>query len=299
MESLGSTMRIVRPAPHVIAFYDGRVEGQRVWSDEKNWLDDGAYSLGICSYAIVEGSEALVYDTHISLQHAQIIRKTLQEMGVVSMRVVLSHWHDDHVAGNEIFQDCEIIAHKLTLKALTENKASLEGGHPPIKPLILPTRTYDDILELMVGSIPVEAHHVDIHSSDGTVLCLPDAGLLFAGDTLEDPITYVSEPNRLAYHLEDLKRIQAWMVRRILPNHGALATIENGGYGAELIHATRLYVEKLLRCAAEPEMIQQDLRTFAAEAFASGSISYFAPYEEVHRSNIEAVCSVHSPAILS
>lgn len=299
MESLGSTMRIVRPAPAVIAFYDGRVEGRRVWSDEKNWLDDGAYSLGVCSYAIIDGSEALVFDTHISLQHARIIRKTLSEMGVVLMRVVLSHWHDDHVAGNEIFQDCEIIAHELTLKALTENKASLESGNPPIKPLIVPTRTYDDTLELMVGSIPVEVRHVDIHSSDGTVLCLPNAGLLFAGDALEDPITYVSEPNRLGYHLEDLKRMQAWEVRRILPNHGALATIENGGYGAELIHATRLYVEKLLRCAAEPELITQDLRTFVADAFASGSISYFAPYEEVHQSNVQAVCSAHSPAPLS
>jgi len=46
---LGSTMRLVRPAPNVLGFYDGRVDGARIWSDEPNWLDDGAYTLGICT----------------------------------------------------------------------------------------------------------------------------------------------------------------------------------------------------------------------------------------------------------
>ena len=65
--SLGSTMRLIHPAPNVLGFYDGRVDGVRIWSHEPNWLDDGAYTLGICTYAIVDGSQALVYDTHISL----------------------------------------------------------------------------------------------------------------------------------------------------------------------------------------------------------------------------------------
>jgi glyoxylase-like metal-dependent hydrolase (beta-lactamase superfamily II) len=90
--------------------YDGRLEGVRAHSDEPNWQDDGAYSLGICSYAIVDGAEALVYDTRLSIAHAEAIRHTLHAMAVRSIRVVLSHWHDDHVAGNEVFADCEMIA---------------------------------------------------------------------------------------------------------------------------------------------------------------------------------------------
>ena len=38
---------------------------------------------------------------------------------------------------------------------------------------------------------------------------------------------------------------------------------------AYAIDATRLYVEKLLRCRAEPELAEQDLQTFGAEAFAT------------------------------
>ena len=149
---LGSTMRLVRPAPNVLGFYDGRVDGVRAWSDESNWLDDGAYALGICSYAIVDGSQALVYDTHISLPHARFIRQTLEAMGVSSISVVLSHWHDDHIAGNEVFQDCDIIANTLTAAALAKNRAEIEGGIPPIKPLVLPNRTFEGSLDLTVGS---------------------------------------------------------------------------------------------------------------------------------------------------
>ena len=141
MPALGSTMRILRPYPNVLAFYDGRIEGVRAYSQESNWLDDGAYELGVCTYAIVEGAEALVYDTHISLAHARIVRRALAEAGVSSIKVVLSHWHADHVAGNEVFADCEILANDLTAKTLAARREDFENNRtPPIKPLVMPTR---------------------------------------------------------------------------------------------------------------------------------------------------------------
>ncbi|MEO5760353.1 MAG: MBL fold metallo-hydrolase [Mesorhizobium sp.] len=286
---LGSTMRIVHPAPNVVGFYDGRIEGLRAWSDEPNWLDDGAYTLGICTYAIVDGAQALVYDTHISLPHARIIRQTLEAMGVTSIRVVLSHWHDDHIAGNEVFQDCEIIANGLTASALAQNRVAIESDNPPISPLVLPTSIFEGSLGLMVGSIAVELRQVEIHSHDGTVLFMPDTGLLLAGDTLEDPITYVAEPERLVEHLKDLERMAGWPIDRILPNHGSLQAIEAGGYDKSFITATQTYVRKLLACRHEPDLARQDLKTFGADIFASGAVDYFAPYEPVHRENLAAV----------
>jgi len=292
--SLGSTMRLVRPAPNVLGFYDGRVDGVRIWSDEPNWLDDGAYTLGICTYAIVDGSQALVYDTHISLPHARFIRWTLEEMGVTSIRVVLSHWHDDHIAGNEVFQDCEIIANRLTASALERGRAEIEGGNPPIRPLVLPNSIFENNLHLTVGAIPVELRQVEIHSHDGTVLLMPDAGLLLAGDTLEDSITYVSEPERLAEHLVELERMAGWQFDRILPNHGSFEAIEAGGYDKSFITATRAYVNKLLACRHEPDLAKQDLKTFGADMFATTAVEYFEPYEAVHRQNVEAVLTAKS-----
>lgn len=291
MPELGSTLRIHMPNAGVYAFYDGRIDGVRAYSERPNWLDDGAYSLGVCSYALISGAEALVYDTSISLAHAHIIRKTLEDAGARWIRVVLSHWHVDHVAGNEVFADCEIIANHLTERALRDHRENLENRDPPIRPLVMPNRIFEDELKLSVGTIDVELRVVDIHSHDGTMMLLPQHSLLFAGDALEDPITYVAEPTRLKQHLADLARMATWDITKILPNHGAEEIIVAGGYGRGLIEATRNYVEKLIKLRENSETADQDLRAFAAEDFRSGAINYFAPYEAVHRENIKAVLS--------
>lgn len=286
---LGSTMQILRPYPNLYAFYDGRIPGIRAHSPAPNWLDDGAFTLGTASFAIVEGPEALVYDAHMSLAHAGKIRSFLEAQGVRHMRLVVSHWHTDHVAGNAVFGDCEIIANRFTQEALVANRDGLENNNPPIRPLVMPNRLFDRELELRVGETVVELRHLDIHSYDETVALLPQSGVLLAGDTLEDTVTYVSEPDRLDRHLLDLARMESWEFERILPNHGSLERIAAGGYGREFITATRLYVEKLLRLKDEPELANQDMRSFAAEALATGGVEYFDAYEPVHANNVREV----------
>ena len=73
-------LRVLRPYPHIYAFYDGRVAGHR-FAEGPNWVDDGAISLGIASYAIVDGDEALIYDTHVSVEHHRPRSQTLETKG--------------------------------------------------------------------------------------------------------------------------------------------------------------------------------------------------------------------------
>ena len=217
-------IRVIQPSDGVYGFYDGRVEGYR-FAEGPNWVDDGALSLGICSYAIVDGTEALVYDTQVSVEHAQMVRRTLQAVGVRSFSVVLSHWHLDHIAGTSVFPDAEVIASKRTSELLAIHREAIEEGThegpPAIDPLVLPTRTFEETLLLDVGGIRLELIHVDIHSEDATVIWLPDRRLLLAGDTVEDTVTYVAEPDRLDAHLADLDRLWQLNPKRILPDHGA------------------------------------------------------------------------------
>ena len=190
-------MRVLEPASGVLAFYDGRVDGARLHSAEPNWLDDGGFTLGIASFAVVDGDEALVYDTHLTVDHARRIRAELEARGATRLRVLLSHWHLDHVAGNEAFADCEIIAHAWTLEELVSRRAAIEDGTlegpPPINPLVLPQTTFEDELELTVGRTRLTVRHLQIHSRDAAVVLLDGGDLVLAGDTLEDTITYVSE----------------------------------------------------------------------------------------------------------
>ena len=56
---LASTMKVLRPYSNIWAFYDGRIPGVRAHSPRPAWLDDRAFTLGCCSFTIVEGDEAV------------------------------------------------------------------------------------------------------------------------------------------------------------------------------------------------------------------------------------------------
>ena len=285
-------LRILHPAAGIEAFYDGRVDGYR-FAPEPNWVDDGALSLGIASYALVAGDEALIYDTHVSVPYAQLIRDSLEASGVRKFTVVLSHWHLDHVAGTAAFADCEIIANWRTMQHLTRHKAAIETGThhglPAIDPLILPTRLFDGLMEVRLGDRDIELIELNIHSDDATVVWLPQSRILLAGDTLEDTVTYVGEPENFDRHLEDLEKLWALDPAFILPNHGDPDAIAAGGYSKMLIRTTQDYVGALRRAVDDPAMQSLPLRELMAPQIEAGWIRYFEPYEEIHRNNVAAV----------
>jgi cyclase len=289
-------MRTLGPAEHVYAFYDGR-DGSR-FSTQPNWVDAGALLLGIASYAVVDRGEALVYDTHVSVDRAQRIRQTLEAEGVQRFTVLLSHWHLDHVAGSAAFADCEILAGVRTRDHLTHRRAAIEAGTtdegpPPIDPLVIPTRALDGAARLTIGRLELELLPFEIHSNDATVVWMPSLGLLLAADTLEDTVTYVDEPDRLTVHLAELDRLAALGAQWILPSHGDPDRIAMGGYeGDVLIRATQDYVRALLRMRDEPVLRDVALRELLAEPLAAGSIVYHSGYERVHEENVRAVLSL-------
>jgi cyclase len=284
-------MRVLQPAHNVFAFYDGRVDGYRR-APEVNWVDEGALMLGIASYAIVDGDQAVVYDTHVSVEHAVSIREALEAEGVTDFTVVLSHCHLDHVAGTEAFRDCEVIGCERTAQRLTEKREAIEegtlAGPPAINPLVLPTRVFSDRMRLQVGAFEVELIHTDIHSDDATLAWLPEQRLLLCGDTLEDTVTYVSDFEKIETHLANLDELRALGPARILPNHGDPDVIAAGGYPPELIDATQDYLRALLRSRTDPALREVPLRDLIAESLAAGALTYFAPYEEVHQENLNS-----------
>ena len=290
-------LRVLEPHPHVLAFYDGRVDGQHFMA-EPNWVDDGALSLGITSYAIVSGKQALVYDTHVSVPHARFIRDELTRRGVTDFTVVLSHWHLDHVAGTEVFADCPVIANRRTFMHLREHQAAIENGThhgpPAIAPLVLPDRMFAGRMTLNVGRLAVELIEANIHSDDATVLWLPEMGLMLAGDTMEDTITYVGEPQHFDTHLTDLDRLAAMQPSFILPNHGDPDIINAGGYDLGFIKAQQQYIRMLKRCRDDAILRKQPLEELIAGPLSRGWVNMFEPYRAIHAQNLERVLNLEA-----
>jgi cyclase len=287
--------KILRPAPNILAFYDGRVASHR-FAPGPNWVDDGALSLGIASYVIYDGTEALIYDTHVSPAHAAHIRATLEGMGITRFTVVLSHWHLDHVAGTAAFSDCRIIANTKTDGHLMQRRRAIEAGTdhglPAIKPLIMPTDLFDGRAHLHVGSLHIDLIEANIHSDDATVVWMSGPRLMLAGDTMEDCVTYVGEPEHFDAHLADLDRLAALRPQQILPNHGDPDRIAAGGYGPGLIAATKDYIGFLQRCRLDAGLRDVPLKQVIQPWLDKDNLIWFEAYQAVHKQNIEQVMAL-------
>ena len=283
-------MRVFEPHPGLFAFYDGRVDGQR-FAQGPNWVDDGALSLGIASYALLRGDHALVYDSHVSVPHALAVKAALEAKGATRFTVVLSHWHLDHVAGTAAFPGAPVIANAKTDAHLRANFAAIvagtSAGMPVIDPLILPTKVFSGRMVLWVGDLEVHLIEANIHSDDATVLWLPEDRILLAGDTVEDCVTYVGEPEHFATHLVDLDRLAALDPAFVLPNHGSAARIASGGYDARILPAMQGYVGWLMGLRHSPGLADVPLREVIAEDLASGALDWFEPYAAIHSQNLE------------
>jgi glyoxylase-like metal-dependent hydrolase (beta-lactamase superfamily II) len=286
-----STIQVTRLNDHLLFFFDGRelYDGQ----GEGGWVGDTAMKLGVGTYVIHRGDEALVYDTFTTVEQARWVRRHLEGLGIRRFTVALSHWHLDHVAGNLAYRDSTIISSALTRTRLIENKEAIESGElwgpPPIKPLVLPTLTFEGQLKLHVGDIEVELRQVNIHSQDSTIVFLPQDKIALVGDTMEDPLTFMVEVEGLATHVAGLKKLREMDLARIFPNHGDPAVIAQGGYDKTFIDATVDYISKMVSRAHDPDYLSGTVEDYLADSFAKGWLHPYEAYRAVHAMNLQLV----------
>lgn len=281
------SLRILQPFSNIYAYYDGRT-GERFHSNEPNWLDDGAFTLGIASYSVISENEAIIFDAHITADHARAVTQHLRDLGISRMTVVYSHAHTDHIAGAESFKDFPIIASHRAAVRLAEQRRVFAALDPPVH-VVLPTRTFDKNMSLRLGNIEVQLHSFNIHTHDSIVLWVPSQKVLLAGDTLEDTATYIAEPGNLAANLKELRRMAStFSPASILPAHGDPARIAAGGYNQDFIDSTIRYLIAIDQDDVdEPPSWSMSLAEVVAADVAAGTLIYYKEYERVHKENIE------------
>ena len=284
-----ATLRCFQPSgtTGIWAYYDGRT---CPWHSS-NWYDE-TLALGVATYAIVSGESALLFDAGLTPAHAEFMLAHVRSLGAKDITTVYSHYHSDHIAGASSLKDTKIVAHLKTKKKLVEeadnlrNPATDEG--PSIE-VVLPAETYEKCKTLQIGSVKVELHNFNIHTEDSTLLFLPDSGLVFAGDMLEDTVTYMSEPENLETHIQELGRMSKLSIKKILPAHGSPERIETGGFYISFIDATTRYLRALNEPVETPVAWTKKLRDVVHEDIISGNLIYCEAYEGVHKENIESM----------
>ncbi|MGA8710960.1 MAG: MBL fold metallo-hydrolase [Thermoplasmata archaeon] len=219
---------------------------------------DGGYALS--NSAIVDlGGATLVFDTGLTPQSgADLARAANALTGRPADFLVNSHYHHDHIRGNQVFANPRIIATTETWELIrtrgAEDVASdrkeakarweeLRSGKPPVAELdrallegwfggivqslprlrlTLPNLTFDS--ELVVRGSRRTARILSYgggHSPSDAFVFLPDDRIAFLGDLLFSgfhPSINDGNPDNLVHILD---RIAALRPRTLLPGHGA------------------------------------------------------------------------------
>jgi glyoxylase-like metal-dependent hydrolase (beta-lactamase superfamily II) len=183
---------------------------------------------------LVLGDErALLVDTLATTAQARELATAVSALTDRPLTVLNTHHHFDHCLGNGVFADAPVYAHPETIEHLaTADPAGLwrewAPTHPGLEglrttPVRLPDRRVEHEETLDLGGRTVLFRHPGRgHTAGDLVAHVPDAGVLVAGDLVEE-----SGPPQFedAYPLEWPEAVTALLdlePRIVVPGHGAV-----------------------------------------------------------------------------
>jgi len=210
-------------------------------------VDDDLPAVG--NAAIVDlGDETLVFDTTLSFQLAQRLRQDARRLtGRDPGMLVNSHWHGDHMLGNQSFTDVRIVSTARTkelietvgAQRLDANKATYGEEAPELHAIILtpPTETFDDVLDLGRAELLTYGGG---HTESDAFLWIPDVAALLAADLVViDNHCWVGDGDAKTWR-RILSRLDELDAETVVPGHGPVGT----GDDIALMDA---YLDELLR----------------------------------------------------
>jgi glyoxylase-like metal-dependent hydrolase (beta-lactamase superfamily II) len=207
------------------------------------------------------------------------------------VRVIVSHYHADHIYGLQVFEDldAEILAPVGAEKYLASDNASerLEERRFTLDPwvnddtrLVYPNRYLDEGMQFRLGDVEFIVTVVGNAHSDGdlTLYVLPDRVLLSGDIIFEGRIPFVGDANT-RHWAQVLERMETEQLVALIPGHGGVAANPN-----DAISLTRRYLSFLRdrMALAVEEFVPFD------EAYAATDWSEFEQlpaFEEANRRN--------------
>lgn len=230
------------------------------------WLvPDGTWGWSNAGLVVGEG-ESLLVDTLFDLPTTrQMLRGLSPVTDHAPLRTVVNtHANGDHWFGNELVSDAEIVASAATAQEMAANGPQLIEGllrHPGavgafanhiFKPFtfsdITPTpatRTFDEELDLDVGGTGVVVRRLGpAHTAGDSVVYVPDAKTLYAGDLLFIGGTPIVWAGPLSNWIAACQWMLDLDVDTIVPGHGPVT--DKGG-----VQAVMDYLQFVQKAAGE------------------------------------------------
>jgi len=242
------------------AYAPATVDMQLKRVSEHVWYVEGAPGIatenqGFISNAgvIVTGAGVVVFDALGTPSLGDLLLKKIR--GITDqpvVRVIVSHYHADHIYGLQVFEalDAEILApagaatyleSAAARERLAERQFTLDPWVNEQTRVVVPSRYLEEGTQFRLGDVDFTVTVVGKAHSDGdlTLYVAPDR-VLFSGDIIfEGRVPFLGDSNTRNW-VSVLERMEREQLAALVPGHGGIAARPN-----EAISLTRRYLAYL------------------------------------------------------
>ncbi len=203
---------------------------ERVYADTSG---EGKGNIG----AIELPNYAILIDSTFSTRTANAFRKSLEsKIEPPISKLVLTHYHLDHICGIPVFRDCSVIASEPYKKLRRTAKYQ-------------PTLTFEKSLILKDEDFVVEIVHAGGHTEDSSYIYLPQEKTLFSGDLIFAKSFFYAGDRTFNPEkwLDVLKHFTTMEIETIVPGHGPLCDLEEVETYIDFFEATSSTMKELVQ----------------------------------------------------
>ena len=173
--------------------------GRNVWaaiSNPRSKAPAGAntgFVIGDDGVVVIDTSASIDADGQFGTEPARQLLAAIRTRTTLPVRFVINtHHHLDHVGGNAVFADAGamVLAHRNVRGWIHSENTRLFGTHITpqqkvfIEALLPPTVTYDQGMDLFLGSREIRVRSLPGHTGGDSIVLIPDASVIFTGDLL-------------------------------------------------------------------------------------------------------------------
>lgn len=205
------------------------------------------------STLIMGDDTCILVDTRQNVPTAKELQATIKSITDRPIKYVINtHYHGDHVFGNQIFttEAADIVGHKnarsTLLKIGEQHKAFFRDYFkvPGMEDVVVtpPTLTFEKELSLQFNGKTINIFHPDrAHTNTDSFVYIPELKMLITGDLFfNHALGFTGDPScSLKGWIETLEEMERLDIETIIPGHGPLGNKDN-------LAEFRQYLEKLL-----------------------------------------------------
>lgn len=188
---------------------------------------------GATNSGFIVGEEGvLVIDSLMTPSLATRLLSAIRSVTKAPIRYLVdTHYHGDHVFGNQYFVPAPIIGHINSRRELIEkfdaNMQRYRNTRPELIPeleqirMTLPDLTFEDRMNIRLGDREIQLIYLGrAHTAGDILLHLPQDGILYAGDIAFHKVLPAFPDGHITKWLEAMEQTARIDVQTIVPGHG-------------------------------------------------------------------------------